>query len=126
MLDSAFTFIAEKEEPAPMIETFYALDFLTLIILILASLLWRRRLYSRLRAKHFTTWQRLSEPSLFSIRANPSILPANQFIWRREYLSLGDETLNRLAGQVKILETLCYILIGFLFLLFTFAVIGSR
>ncbi len=55
---------------------------------------------SRLRTRHPQTWEELGRPGLF--HSNPgNVLAVLRFLWRRDYLALGDESFAKFVDFLR-------------------------
>jgi hypothetical protein len=96
-------------------------------IALLSAVAWNAlypRLLARLRRHHTPLWQQLGCPRYLDCRYQPAkaIL---RFLFRREYRSVSDPKLGRLAGWLRTLLLLLYCVAAALIVLF-FASMWTR
>ncbi|HOX59031.1 MAG TPA: hypothetical protein P5205_18040 [Candidatus Paceibacterota bacterium] len=80
--------------------------FVILIIVLLAGiavgLVLQHRLYSRLTTEHSNALQHLDESS-------DGIMAFQRYLWKRQYLGLGDAALTRRADSLRRYWTICFL-----------------
>ncbi len=93
--------------PDPYTHTMRSLGPILFIILaaaVVVGMVLQQRLLSRLRIQHVQTWEALGRPSLFMNNSMANNLSVLKFLWRRDYLTLGDDGLIRLADFLRIYQ----------------------
>ena len=65
---------------------------------------------SRLRTHHAQTWEALGRPTLFFNNSISNSLAVLRYLWRREYLRLGDQQSIRLASFLRSFTVFYFVL----------------
>ena len=83
---------------SPLIPAFVVVLFLSAITGL--ALQWR--FLSLLRTRHAQTWESLGRPSLFWNNSVANVCAVFQFLWRKDYLALGDPQFAKLAQVLRV------------------------
>lgn len=100
-----------------MRETLLTVTFGASLVLMVIGAFLMSWLYRRLEEQHYEVWDRLGQPSLF-LNASARIQQrVGRFLWRKEYVELGDGRLSQVAFLSKVLTVVTGTLVVILFIL---------
>ncbi len=93
----------------------FAILIVVLLVGIAVGLVLQHRLYSRLSTEHPKALKILDESSA-------GIMAFQRYLWKRQYLGLGDTRFTRRADSLRRYWTACFVY----FLLVVVALVGAR
>jgi hypothetical protein len=84
-----------------VMNTLLAILFVSLVVSCPAGFVLHGMLLSQLRSRHPRTWEMLGRPTMFLNNSIANGLAVQRFLWRRQYVTLGDTQFSRLASFLR-------------------------